>query len=408
MTVSIQSFVAQGETTTVALQSLAAKLASNKPAPSLIFLFYDCMHDAQAIYGLIQNHFPGVPLLGGSSCRGIMSEAGLADNGAIGMLIIEDTQGEYGAAGVRLDDDATACARKALYAALSNAGCEGELPELIWIYQAPGQEEAVMDGLRSVVGDRCPIVGGSSADNDVAGNWSLIGPEGPVYDGLIVAVLFSSGGIGYAFQSGYEPSGLRGIVTRVEGLEASSSGVVTATAGRSIMTIDGEPAATVYDRWTAGILGEKVKGGNILEDTTMFPLGIDHGRIGDVPQYRLIHPSRITAEGAITTFAAVSTGTQIHAMTGQKSHLVDRAGKVAAAAAAMLPQMAHSPAGGLIVYCAGCMIAVDEQMPKVSDAVTTSLADTPFLGCFTYGEQGHLLGENTHGNLMISAIVFGR
>jgi hypothetical protein len=32
----------------------------------------------------------------------------------------------------------------------------------------------------------------------------------------------------------------------------------------------------------------------------------------------------------------------------------------------------------------------------------------PFIGCFTFGEQGLVLDRNAHGNLMISAIAFGR
>src|SRR3546814_3501620 len=59
-----------------------------------------------------------------------------------------------------------------------------------------GQEEQVVEGLRRVVGDRCPIIGGSSADDDVVGLWRRLGPDGPMEDGIVVGVLFSSGGIG--------------------------------------------------------------------------------------------------------------------------------------------------------------------------------------------------------------------
>ena len=72
----------------------------------------------------------------------------------------------------------------------------------------------MIEGLRRVVGDRCPIIGGSAADNAVAGKWRQIGPDGPMNDGLVVGVVFSSGGIGFAFQGGYEPSGHNGVVTR--------------------------------------------------------------------------------------------------------------------------------------------------------------------------------------------------
>ncbi len=36
------------------------------------------------------------------------------------------------------------------------------------------------------------------------------------------------------------------------------------------------------------------------------------------------------------------------------------------------------------------------------------LGQAPFIGCFTFGEQGRLIDRDLHGNLMISAVAFGR
>src|SRR3546814_16924766 len=70
-------------------------------------------------------------------------------------------------------------------------------------------------------------------------------------DGIVVGVLFSSGGIGTAFQGGYEPTGVNGIVTGL-GSDSGESGLVTTGPGRHLSEIAGEPAAVVYDRWTGG------------------------------------------------------------------------------------------------------------------------------------------------------------
>src|SRR3546814_11446227 len=72
-------------------------------------------------------------------------------------------------------------------------------------------------------------------------------------DGIVVGVLFSSGGIGTAFQGGYEPTGVNGIVTGL-GYDSGESGIVTTGTGRHISEIDGEPAAVVSDRWNDGSL----------------------------------------------------------------------------------------------------------------------------------------------------------
>ncbi len=403
--VSIRSFTAASETTPEALARLEANMNGQAGTASLVCAFYDCAHDDALIHEFITGHFSTVAILGGTSCNGAMSQNGLGGSGSIVLLAIDDPDGDYGTAAVRLEADAAASAEQALHAALANAGCAGELPELIWIYQAPGQEEAVIEGLRRVVGDRCPIIGGSSADNDVSGAWRQLGPDGALRDGLAVGVLFSSGGIGYAFQGGYEPGGESGIVTAVESGAASPG----ERAGRRILTIDGEPAADVYDRWIGGVLHEKRQaGGNVLADTTMYPLGMDVGKIEGISQYLLVHPDKILADGSLSTFASVAEGARLYNMRGERARLVERAGKVATAAAATLPGGASSLAGGLVVYCGGCMLAVGDEMPKVAQAVTRSFNGMPFAGCFTFGEQGSLLDRNVHGNLMISAVAFGR
>lgn len=408
--VRVKSYVQAGDTTADVLSKLLAEIESDERIdPDFLCVFYDGEHDDQAIWQFARDQFPNAAILGGTSCGGVMSEDGLAGARSVGFLLVEDPDGDYGTAAVRLQGDASDCAERALHAALDAAGCAGELPELIWIYQAPGQEEAVIDGLRRVVGDRCPIIGGSSADNEVAGAWRQLGPEGLTSDGLVVGVLFSSGGIGFAFQGGYEPSGASGIVTRVGFDPAGDSGVVTKSRGRQIICIDGEPAATVYNRWLDGALDEKIaSGGNILTDTTMFPVGIDAGKIEGITNYLLIHPDRILADGALSTFAEVEEGTRLFSMRGNKLRLVERAGKVAATAAGTLSGGPSELAGGLVVYCAGCMLAVGNEMPSVSKTVAKSFDGAPFLGCFTFGEQGTILGKNAHGNLMISAIAFGK
>ena len=140
----------------------------------------------------------------------------------------------------------------------------------------------------------------------------------------------------------------------------------------------------------------------------MCPLALDAGEIAGIPQYRLVHPESVTADGAVNLFAQIDEGARIHAMKGDKDRLIDRAGRVAREAAARLPGGAESLAGGLVVYCAGCMLAVDDRMADVARQVTDSFAGAPYLGCFTFGEQGQLVDRNVHGNLMISAVVFGQ
>ncbi|MGE0743794.1 MAG: FIST signal transduction protein [Rhodospirillales bacterium] len=407
--VSLYSVAATGAGTPVVLADIADRLPGRGDDARFVYAFYGCSHDDAAVHAFLRARFPRAAFVGGTSCAGVMSPAGLGGPESIGFLVIEDADGAYGSAAARLGDDAAATAAQTLRAALADAGCPGQLPELIWIFQTPGREEDVIEGLRRVVGDRCPIIGGSAADDTVEGNWRQIAPQGVFADGLAVAVLFTSDGVGYSFQGGYEPAGHSGIVTRVGYDPDGPSGIVTKSRGREIVDIDGQPAAVVYNDWIGRRLADRLPGGgNILLDTTMCPLAIDAGEVDGIHNYLLIHPEAVLPTGGIRTFASVDEGTRVYSMRGDKSRLVERAGRVAAQAAQRLPDGPDSLAGGLMVYCAGCMLAVDQKMPEVVGRVAEGFAGMPFLGCFTFGEQGLVVDRNMHGNLMISAIAFGR
>jgi hypothetical protein len=214
-------------------------------------------------------------------------------------------------------------------------------------------------------------------------------------DGLVVGVLLPSSPLGYAFQGGYEPAG--------------HSGVVTGRAGRDILSIDDKPAAAVYNDWIGGrIDAQLAHGGVVMAETTMFPLATDAGRVDGVSHYRLIHPEMVTATGGLRTFCNLEIGARVYAMKGDRRRLIDRAGRVAEQAAQMLATDRSRVAGALMVYCGGCKMAIGDDIERVSVAVAEKLGDAPFIGCFTFGEQGRVLDRNVHGNLMISAVVFSQ
>jgi len=54
------------------------------------------------------------------------------------------------------------------------------------------------------------------------------------------------------------------------------------------------------------------------------------------------------------------------------------------------------------------MFTVKQRMDEVVSNLRSALGEeTPFLGAFTFGEQGCFFGgENRHGNLMVSLVLF--
>jgi hypothetical protein len=54
------------------------------------------------------------------------------------------------------------------------------------------------------------------------------------------------------------------------------------------------------------------------------------------------------------------------------------------------------------------MLAVRDRMEEVRSGIVEALGGVPWLGVFTFGEQGVPTGGSaSHGNLMISCTAFG-
>ena len=96
-------------------------------------------------------------------------------------------------------------------------------------------------------------------------------------------------------------------------------------------------------------------------------------------------------------------------MVGTRESLIARAGRVARAALSAGNLTPAQTAGALVVYCAGCMLTVRDAIDDVAREIRRELGDAPFLGTFTFGEQGcFATRESFHGNRMISVVVFER
>ncbi len=338
---------------------------------------------------------PGAAVFGGTSCRGVLTEQGFhtGPDGAAALLGICDEEGDYGVGAASLDGDPAAAAAAALSAALEQAGRPFESPSLIMVIQPPGEEEAILEGLTRIAGPHCPVLGGSSADEALAGNWRQFAGGAVLQDHVVVAALFHSVETGRAFQSGYVPTEMTGCVTECE--------------GRTIGRIDGRPAAEVFAEWSGGAVRADAPG-VILPEATWTPLGRRVEERSAYDEFILSHPSEITADGALRVFSDIAVGDRLVAMAGDRDSLVGRGARVASDAMEIAGLAPDSAAGALMIFCGGCMMAVQDRVPEVGGQLSGALGGKPFLCAFTFGEQGALVSrQNRHGNLMVAAAVFG-
>lgn len=335
--------------------------------------------------------------LAGSSCLGCVDQFGINSDlpSSATLMLLDDKKGHYGVGAADLTADSRKSAGQALQQAMQNAAKPHELPTLIWCLQAPGNEELVLAGLQDLVGCEVPIFGGSSADNDISGNWRQFDGHTLYSNGVIVLVLYGSTPLSSYFSSGYSATTLAGSVTSVQ--------------GRILQTIDTQPAAVVYNKWLKNQGLAPLQPGNILMQSTFFPLGRIIKHENDLSINLLSHPASLNSDQSLSLFSEVAVGEQLWLMKGDKAQLIARAADVVKIAKQNLSfQYDCQPAGALIVYCAGCMLAVKEHLGEVQQAIKAELGDIPFIVTFTFGEQGCFVdGSNRHGNLMISAVLFG-
>lgn len=354
-------------------------------------------------FGLVMGHhsciaqLADVPLasvadqwLGGSSCLGIMTEQGVfLQQDSLALFMIRDDDGHYGSGSAVIEGVNIAKAtRDALTSALQRAGRPFQVPELVWCMQPPGTEEAVLKQIEQVLGKKVPVYGGSSADDDVSGQWLQYDGRAIHQQAVVIAVFYPSVAISHFFHSGYIPTEHKGIVTKSQ--------------GRLLQEIDHQPAVDVYSRW----LNRKIYG-NYMQQTTLHPLGsvIEQSQL-DLPLYMLSLPTNFHPDGSIELFAEVEQGKLLCLMTSEVPRLLSRTGTMCECARSVLPEQRVS--GGIIVFCGACLLSIKDQMGLVHDNVKQALGGAPFLIAFTFGEQGYAVDQtNRHGNLMYATVLFG-
>ena len=384
------------EDTNKAVSTISNKIIKKLTfSPSIIFVYSSVSHSSRKIISAFQKLFPEIPIHGGSSCLGVMTEDGFhsKDGVGIGALGIYDPKGSYGVAMVNIAKNARATGSEVVSEAIKNSGRLGEVPDLIWVSAAPGSEEEIIKGIQDVIGKNIPIAGGSTADNTVEGNWYQFTNTDMQTNAVVATAMYPSDGVDMAFHSGYSPTDLKGVISRAK--------------GRTLNEINNEPAAVIYNRWTKGLIADDLEGGNILMKTTLFPLGRIVEEKDLIPFYQLSHPESVTETGALKLFSEVEVGQEIVLMQGNEESLITRAGRVARASIDKRRFNSDNVSGALVVYCAGCMLTIQNKMDNVVQEINQGLNEQPFLGIFTFGEQGCFIkGKNRHGNLMISVVSF--
>ena len=334
-----------------------------------------------------------IPVFGATSFQGVFTPEGFVEGGAI---LIGEKEDNIKAVPYLTSTQENNAFERAKEVSMKIKNSLNGNPDCILIHATPGYEERILDGIRDVFGDDVPVFGGSAGDNDLTGKWKIICGKEEVNEGVLIVGFKSDKKIYGAFLGGYLPTKNRGKITKAE--------------KRRVDEIDGRPAAIVYNEWTKGIISSYLdKGGVILAETTLYPIGRIVGKVAGVPVYLLSHPHQVIKDTkSLTFFTELKEGEEIILMTGTKTALIERTEQVASRAL-RLDKGKVELKGGILIYCAGCVLQVMEEKEKIINAYKQVVGDIPFIGAATFGEQGCFFTEvnkNRHGNLMCNTIIF--
>lgn len=362
--------------------------------PTLLVVAFDSVLSGEALIAEFEQVF-SCPIIGSSSCKGALHIGQQRCEGQvkIAVLAVDDAEGNYGVGYCTVDpEEIEQSARNALDMALYASGRGYESPALIWSITPPGAEERVIEGYQDVVGKSVPILGGSSADNDISGNWQQLTSLTADSNQIVVLVLYPSRPIGHFFSSGYQPG--------------AHTVTVTSSTGRHLKTLNDYPAANFYNELTEFSIHDHLQGGSVLSRTTLHPFGRRIQSGSNVEEYVLVHPHAVTNEGGLALFSDIKAGEELSIMNASLNSLICRAEKVVEHALDLMDEEAV-PIGILMVFCAGCMLAIEPSLDEMLANLHDAYPELPIVGFYTYGEQGCFLdGVSRHGNLMISALVF--
>lgn len=376
-----------------AIHSARKGLGGKKPV--VAFVTATVEHKADEVHEALKAELPDVMIHGITTSLGLLGNEGVivGPNGSIGVMLIAGDAGLFfGVGSAEIAKDGREAGKKAAEELIRSVGNKEE-PRVILFNASPGKEEDLLAGVADIF-PSVPIYGGSAADHAIAGQWMVFKDDGASSNAVSLLGVYGDVKVGGAFKAPYRPSG--------------ETADVTESNDRRIFKLNGRPAADLLREWVGASISEQAaKGGNILAQSSLSPLGIRHATLsGD--QYITMHPASIDRETrAVDVFARAEKGRVVCRMNGTEADLVKAIENVFDAALKNGGMRKDEIKAAFLIYCAGCAGTIG---PKLDDGLRScfgeELKNVPLMGLCTFGEQGYVpeVG-NQHSNLSVGMVL---
>ncbi len=341
--------------------------------PDIIFMFSSIKYDQDELIAGAKSGAPGVAIVGGTAAGEIASWVSMYDAVNV-MAIASDQIAFHIGCGGGVASDSFKAGSEAAKAVIDANG--GKKPNLFIMIPdgMTGNGAAIVEGVKSVLGQNFPIIGGSTGD-DYLFKKTFEYCNGELLTDSVVGIGISGNfSYGFGIRHGWEPIGLPLIVTKAEGV--------------ALKEINHEPALKVYQDYFGKNASDLIRE-PLARMAYTYPLGI---AVEGSDELLIRDPVVANEKGEITMAAAIPEGTLIRLMIGDREAAI-RAAKTAAGIAR--EQLKGRPARFTIMFnCMARNKLLGVRCNEENQAVRAALSvDAPMVGFYTYGEQGPLLGK---------------
>lgn len=338
--------------------------------PKVGLLFTSIKYNQEELVKGIKSISPELKVIGCTSSGGIMTPDGIIshDEGFAGMMVFEDNELKVGISASSRGIDPRSTGRKVAKEAMENAG-KNHPPVAYALFASPKEEEQYIKGVQDVIGE-LPMFGGSASDDEIVGDWKVIGDTKTFDDGCAIVLFYTTKTIKTVFKNTYEETENIGLITQVDD-------------ERRIVEIDNVPALKKYAEWT-GFNADELMGQNLLKASIPMPLAIKNLN-GDITLVR--HPKAGNADYSLTVGAKVINKSATFLLKTDIDGMIEGAVKTI-----MELKSNFRPAGLILIHSAERKLFIGERIDEDYVAIKNAVGDLPFIVAFTsseYGQEDH-------------------
>ncbi|MBO4349882.1 MAG: FIST C-terminal domain-containing protein [Proteobacteria bacterium] len=337
----------------------------------------------------IHSELPSLIIWGLSSFHGILLSDGFK-RGIYGLLIEDEDNLELRVTAIDLSH--TQNIREHVSEHLRKWGADYPNARSFFIHGTQGTEERTIEAIHDVFSPSAQVFGATAGYDKFLTEPFIFLNDTIISQGVLIIQMLNNRFVCSIACGGYMPTLNRGIVT--------------ASHGRVLESIDNRPAVDVYNEWTDGMFEPYFKRGGMLPRSCgLYPLGRTMPNEPDCG-FWLCHPYFIDPDAkSIHLFSEVPQGAEIQLMRGTESSIITHIGNVIKNALEQVEK--SSVQAALIMFCAGSASIIADGMEIVCEQAKDAFGSIPFIGCTTYGEQGRLknASQDYHGNMMIEIVL---